>query len=132
MAFGLQRKGSSAPICTLLPVVKQADCLQHGSVNHSLGEVNPDKQHSSPSFKIKLTHIGSFKNALKTLSLGKVGVLEVSLHLMVSNKTQVLLHPDAEQKEAKIVHVGVAQSATLTMGAGAPESIGVSRGEGAF
>lgn len=107
MPFGSQRKGNTAPICALLPIVNKADCLQCGSMNHSLEEANPDEQHSSLSFKIKLTRMRSFKNALETASLGKVGALEVSLHIMVSTIPQYLLHPDTEQKEAKIVLMGV-------------------------
>lgn len=107
MPFGLQRKGNTAPICTLLPVVNKADCFQHRSMNHSLGEVNPDEQHSSLSFKTKLTRMGSFKNALETASLGKVGALEVSLHVTVSNKPQYLPHTETKQKEAETVLVEV-------------------------
>lgn len=123
MPFGSQRKGNTAPICALLPIVNKADCLQCGSMNHSLGEANPDEQHSSLSFKIKLTRMRSFKNALETASLGKVGALEVSLHIMVSNIPQYLLHPDTEQKEAKIVLMGVKRQHLVHGDRGSFESI---------
>lgn len=106
-------------------------------MNHSLGEVNLYEQHSSLSSKIKQTRMGSFKTALETSSLGKVGALERSLHVTVSSKSSYLLHPETEQEEAETVHVE-AGSPLQRRGNTAPcvqglvKGIGVSRGEGVF
>jgi len=107
-------------------------------MNHSLREVNLYEQHLSLSCKIKQTRMGSFKTALETSSLWKVGALEGSLHITVSSKSSYLPHQGTEQEEAETVHMEAGSSALQSRGNIASwvkelmEGIGVSRGEEDF